>query len=308
MKQTRFNLEVDNHASVGAAGGPLSTFGRISEHSTLEPQRDALYRPEADVAAHNNMPSSLKKPHRRKHSRSSSPVLSLDDIASISRQLEGEVQMYDALTREYSHGNKEAVDLDEVREWGMRNLESINKALFSVQKKLPEDFTDKHSRNDMINALFYLKERITSIEKTAMTAEPFRSVSPKGKAVSNLEGTNNLTKFGQSMGTTSAASIRQDGRDNPFNQVVHVVGSASRHGGVETTPAARDNAVSACSSAIRKINEPSYFSNIKETNGKDAYRTYDNRRDENEAENDDRISRSDLTKEPFQSAYGRELS
>ena len=216
--------------------------------------------------------------------------------------------MYDALTREYSHGNKEAVNLDEVREWGMRNLEVINKALFSVQKKLPEDFSDKHSRNDMINALFYLKERITSIEKTAMTAEPFRSVSPKGKAASNLEGTNNLTKFGQSMGTTSAASIRQDGRDNPFNKVVHMVGSASRCGGVETTPVARDNTVSACSSAIRKINEPSYFSNIKETNGKDAYRTYDNRRDENEAENDDRISRSDLTKEPFQSAYGRELS
>lgn len=86
--------------------------------------------------------------------------------------------MYDALTREYSHGNKEAVNLDEVREWGMRNLEVINKALFSVQKKLPEDFSDKHSRNDIINALFYLKERITSIEKTAMTAEPFRSVSP----------------------------------------------------------------------------------------------------------------------------------
>ena len=137
MKQTRFNLEVDKHASVGAAGGPLSTFGRISEHSTLEPQRDAGY---ADVAAHNHMPSSLKKPHKRKHSRSSSPVMSLDDIASITRQLEGEVQMYDALTREYSHGNKEAVDIDEVREWGMRNLEVINKALFSVQKKLPEDF------------------------------------------------------------------------------------------------------------------------------------------------------------------------
>ena len=141
-----------------------------------------------------------------------------------------------------------------------------------------------------------------------MTAEPFRSVSPKGRNGSNLDGGNNLTKFGQSMGTTSAASMRQDTRDNPFNQVTHMIGSASRRGGVETTPVARDNGASGCSSAIRKINEPSYFSNIKETNGKDAYRTYDNRRDENEAENDDRISRSDLTKEPFQSNYGRELS
>ena len=31
--------------------------------------------------------------------------------------------MYDALTREYVNGNKEAVELDEVREWAMRNLE-----------------------------------------------------------------------------------------------------------------------------------------------------------------------------------------
>ena len=56
----------------------------------------------------------------------------MDDIISISRQLEGEVQMYDALTREFTNGNKEAVDLDEVREWRMRNLEVISKALFSL--------------------------------------------------------------------------------------------------------------------------------------------------------------------------------
>ena len=128
--------------------------------------------------------------------------------------------MYDALTREYSHGNKEAVDLDEVREWGMRNLEVINKALFSLQKKRTDEFPNKKTRDDTINSLFYLKERITAIEKTAMTAEPFRSISPKGK-----DG-NNVTKFGQSMGTTSAASLRNEGRDNPFNQVMHVAGSA----------------------------------------------------------------------------------
>lgn len=181
--------------------------------------------------------------------------------------------MYDALTREYSHGNKEAVELDEVREWGMRNLEVINKALFSLHKKCSEEFPDKKSRDNMINSLFYLKERITSIEKTAMTAEPFRSVSPKGKASStnNLDA-NNLTKFGQSMGTTSAAS-RQDGRDNPFNQVVHVAaadrGSASRRG--EYTPNVNADNVSHCSSsAVRRINEPSYFSNVKDAVNKDT--------------------------------------
>ena len=47
--------------------------------------------------------------------------------------------MYDALTREFANGNKEAVDLDEVREWSMRNLEIINKALFSFQKRKVED-------------------------------------------------------------------------------------------------------------------------------------------------------------------------
>ena len=40
--------------------------------------------------------------------------------------------MYDALIREYVSGNKQAVEPDEVREWSMRNLETINKALFSL--------------------------------------------------------------------------------------------------------------------------------------------------------------------------------
>lgn len=69
--------------------------------------------------------------------------------------------MYDALTREYSHGNHQAINLDEVREWSMRNLEVINKALFSLTKKHHDDFTDKKTRDDTINAVFYLKERIS---------------------------------------------------------------------------------------------------------------------------------------------------
>lgn len=122
--------------------------------------------------------------------------------------------MYDALTREFANGNKEAVDLDEVREWSMRNLETINKALFSFQKRKVEDCQSKNARDDAVNSLFYLKERITSIEKQAMTASPFRSVSPKGRDKIDL-----VSKFGHSVGTTSAASIgiTQEGRDNPFN-------------------------------------------------------------------------------------------
>jgi len=78
VKQTRFKLDLER--------GPQSTFGRVSLHSDR----------------HEEAPqSSLKKPGIRKHSRSSSPLLSMDEIVSLSRQLEGEVQMYDALTREF---------------------------------------------------------------------------------------------------------------------------------------------------------------------------------------------------------------
>lgn len=131
-----------------------------------------------------------------------------------------------------------------------------------------------------------------------MTASPFRSVSPKGKDTSNQQDV--VNKFGQSMGTTSAASLRQDGRDNPFNQVVHVASSASRRENRnDYTPVAGET-VSGCSSAIRRMNEPSYFSNIKENNSQaqDAYRTYDPRRDGdgNDPEADDHISRSEYIK------------
>ena len=109
--------------------------------------------------------------------------------------------MYDALTREHVNGNKEAVDLDEVREWSMRNLETINKAIFSIEKR-KVNFPDKKARDDAINLLFYLKERITSIEQRTMGVSPFRSLSPNSRDNKSL-------KLGpQSMGTTSAASIR----------------------------------------------------------------------------------------------------
>ena len=81
----------------------------------------------------------------------------------------------------------------------MRNLEVINKALFSLSKGRSEDYPDKKARDDATNAMFYLKERITAIEKAAMTAAgPAGSLTPTPIEV---------TKFGQSMGGASSASI-----------------------------------------------------------------------------------------------------
>ena len=63
---------------------------------------------------------------------------------------------------------------------------------------------DKQSRDDAINSLFYLKERITSVEQRTMTASPFRSLSPKAR--DGGTATNKLG--GQSIGTTSAATLK----------------------------------------------------------------------------------------------------
>lgn len=59
-------------------------------------------------------------------------MMTLDEIDSIGKQLESDVKMYDSLTREYLNGNEQAVDLSEVREWAIRSLETLNKALYSV--------------------------------------------------------------------------------------------------------------------------------------------------------------------------------
>lgn len=165
--------------------------------------------------------------------------------------------MYDALVREYAGGNKEAVELDEVREWSIRSLETISKALFSIKSKRGADFSDKKTKDDAINLLFYLKERITSIEQRIMSANPFRSLSPKSRDMNTIGG--------KSIGTTSAAS----GRDNPFNQVVHVNGEMSH-----------------CESAARKKSSDNYYNSVKDNHSRagdtlpagDEYRTFDQRK------------------------------
>ena len=54
------------------------------------------------------------------------------------------------------------------------------------------------------------------------------------------------------MGTTSAASIRHEGRDNPFNQVQTMNGELSH-----------------CSSAVRKPSNDRYYNSINDTKSKD---------------------------------------
>ena len=148
-----------------------------------------------------------------------------------------------------------------------------------------------------------------------MKASPFRSISPKSRGVND---TTAVTKFGQSHNTTSAASLHRDGRDNPFNQVVHV--SARDGGGDSTSRTAhaairRDDTsnaelISGCSSAARPphhggANDPSYFSSFKEGAAPPKeYRTFDGRT----GASGDRLSREELSKQPYQSKYGRELS
>ena len=52
----------------------------------------------------------------------------------------------------------------------MRNLETVNKVLFNLSKGHLDEFSDKKARDDATNAMLYLKDRITAIEKVAMTA------------------------------------------------------------------------------------------------------------------------------------------
>ena len=55
-----------------------------------------------------------------------------------------------------------------------------------------------------------------------------------------------------------------------------------------------------CSSVARRINDPSYFSSVKDLNQKDTYRTYDGKRDQ--------PTNVTQEQEPYSSKYGRELS
>eukprot|EP00354_Favella_ehrenbergii_P001200 CAMPEP_0170474320 /NCGR_PEP_ID=MMETSP0123-20130129/16121_1 /TAXON_ID=182087 /ORGANISM="Favella ehrenbergii, Strain Fehren 1" /LENGTH=172 /DNA_ID=CAMNT_0010744013 /DNA_START=2316 /DNA_END=2834 /DNA_ORIENTATION=+ len=125
-----------------------------------------------------------------------------------------------------------------------------------------------------------------------MTVSPFEgSISPRSKGAD--------TALRQSVGTTNAATLPlQDGRDNPFNQVVNGLGSAAR---MQARELRGDSAAhtSGQSSVNRRIEDPSYTSSVK---NREPYRTYDERRDTQS------FREADLGKEPYQSRLGRELS
>ena len=95
--------------------------------------------------------------------------------------------MYDSLVREVIDcGNPDAVSLDEVREWAMRSIEAINRAVFDLSKARHlnssshiEVAQEKQSRVNTLDHLYYLKQRIGEIEHKAMTAAPFKSLSPQ---------------------------------------------------------------------------------------------------------------------------------
>ena len=74
--------------------------------------------------------------------------MALDEIVTLTKQLEGEVQMYDALLREMKNGTKGAANAGEIREWSMRSLEAINRAMFTFQRRrLDDDFGSKQTRD-----------------------------------------------------------------------------------------------------------------------------------------------------------------
>ena len=89
-----------------------------------------------------------------------------EDVSNIIRQVQAEVQKYDAMTRESSHGNKVALAMEEVREWSMRKLETLNKALYVI--KGTDDRENRGQYNDIVDSLHYLKQRVCEIEKQAM--------------------------------------------------------------------------------------------------------------------------------------------
>ena len=58
------------------------------------------------------------------------------------------------------------LSIEEVLDWSMRKLETLNKALYVM--KGADDRENRGQRNDIIDSLHYLKQRVCEIEKKAM--------------------------------------------------------------------------------------------------------------------------------------------
>ena len=164
--------------------------------------------------------------------------------------------MYDALTREYNGGNKDAVDLDEVREWSIRSLEAVNKAVLSLQKRCDgSEFANKLAKEDCVNSLFYLKDRITNIEKAASQVSPFiicqedriipsNQVSNGTARQANAEASGYkrrdefIASYSSSDLKTTTGINRDKYRTTPDNESERKQASSNRSGTLSTAPEA----------------------------------------------------------------------
>ena len=168
-------------------------------------------------------------------------TIRVEEVSGIIKQVQNEVQKYDAVTRESMHGGKTAIDMEEVREWSMRKIEILNKALFVMNKTHLEEWPNKEARNDIIDSLYYLKQRVGEIEAKAMQVSTFRSVSPQTMTTENLErgrdqreGSPGSTvrstpHYPQSRSKNDTLKKHDNEREDPFNRVVTVNGESGRN-------------------------------------------------------------------------------
>lgn len=220
--------------------GPMNTFGRQSHVSEIAP--DTHLHGAANAApAH----SSLKKGGSAAGTRTSSQDrMVADEARSVEKQLESEVQLYEAIAK----GASTAEERTEVSEWAERALAMVSRAILSVSpSKAPG--LDTRTREQSLDSLCYLKERITAVEGILVQSrDRADAVSPR-LAASNLD----TARYAQSARTPAATKSQR--------------------------------------------NDDGLFSNGKDSNAREAYKTYDQR---------DHSAGGGATQ--FQSQYGRELS
>ena len=213
--------------------------------------------------------------------------MTLEEMIALTKQLQAEIQMYEvviqtqggASTSREHHSSQFLNQLGEIKEWCPRSLDAITKALENCRKRRPDDQGRSDSRDDIAGTLLYLKDKVLSIERKAVRVLERKTREVSGGSYERMpkddEGA--LMQRG-SAGTASTATLRQDGRDNPFNQVVNGLGSASRikasdHRIPDTAQA------SGISSVNRRIEDPSYASSIKKGGHRESYRAFDEPRD-----------------------------
>ena len=160
-----------------------------------------------------------------------------DEVSGIIKQVQSEVQKYDAATRETMHGNRAAADMEDVREWSMRKIEILNKALYVVKKTHQDEWQSKEARSDIIDSLYYLKQRVGEIEAKAMQPGTFRSASPQTTTTEfergrgHREGSPGSTikstpHYPASRSKNDTLRNNPGEREDPFNRVVTVHGES----------------------------------------------------------------------------------